>query len=57
VPDAAEHVAGIEDVVVRPHRGKAEGLGPGGELDERVHILDAPVVQQRDADLHASILL
>ena len=57
VPDAAEHVAGIEDVVVDPHRGKPQRLGPAGELDKGLYILDAPVVEQRDADLHGIMLL
>jgi hypothetical protein len=57
VPNASEHVAGIEDVVVHPYGGEPQRLGPGGELDKRLYVFDAPVVEQRDADLHGVMLL
>jgi hypothetical protein len=50
-------MAGIEDVVVHPHGSKPERFSSDGELHQGLHILDAPVVEQRDADLHGIMLL
>src|SRR5262249_54250275 len=57
VPNAAEHMAGVEDVVVHPYGGKPQGLGPDGEFDHSLHVVDAPVVVQRDTNVHGMILL
>ena len=45
-------VAGVEDVVRDPDGGKARLLGPRGEVQQVLGILDAPVVGQCKAESH-----
>jgi hypothetical protein len=50
-----EDVAHVEHVVVRPDGIEAELLRPAREADERLGVLDPPVVEQRDSDPHLAV--
>jgi hypothetical protein len=55
--DAMEYMPGIEHMVVDPDRGEPQFLGPARKSDNGLYVLDAPVVMQRETDLHGMILL
>src|SRR6185503_7174296 len=50
--DPVEDVAHVEDVIVDPDRVDADFLGPAREIDERLRVGDAPVVEERESNLH-----
>src|SRR6185369_11928289 len=50
--DPLEHVPHVEDVIVDPDGVEAEQLGALGEADQRLHILDALIVEEREPELH-----
>src|SRR5262249_4418523 len=52
--DPGGHVRPVEHVIVHPHGVEAQLLGAHRQVNQRVHIVDPPVVEQREPDLHGA---
>src|SRR5262245_25192363 len=50
--DPIEHMAHVEHVVMDPDRVDASLLGAAREIDQHLRIVDAPVIEQREPELH-----
>ena len=52
VVETVGDVAGIDDVVVDPHRVDAELFGLDRQIHDRTDVVDAPVVRQHESEFH-----